>query len=89
MKAGAPFKVVELTKFLNEASIETRPIIAGNIARQPALKMYDHRTVGDLKHSSAVMEGAFSFGNHQAVDDGARTYVAGQIRTFLRSRGLI
>lgn len=89
VKAAAPFKVVELTKSLNEANIETRPIIAGNIARQPALKMYDHRTVGDLKHSSAVMEGAFSFGNHQAVDDGARTYVAGQIRTFLRSRGLI
>ena len=62
-----------LTKALNAAHVETRPIIAGNIARQPALKLYEHRVVGDMKHSNAVMDGAFSFGNHQDVDSGARS----------------
>ena len=50
--------------------------------------MYEHRVVGDMKHSNAVMDGAFSFGNHQDVDSGARQYVAEQVRAFLRSRGL-
>ena len=70
VKANAGFKVTELTKALNAKHVETRPIIAGNIARQPALKLYDHRVVGDMKHSNAVMDGAFSFGNHQDVDFG-------------------
>lgn len=87
VKSGSPFKVTELTAALNLAGVETRPIIAGNIARQPALRMYEHRISGDLGHSSAVMENAFSFGNHQAVDEGARSYVATQIRAFLRNHG--
>jgi CDP-6-deoxy-D-xylo-4-hexulose-3-dehydrase len=88
VKGNAGFKVTELTKALNAEHVETRPIIAGNIARQPALKMYEHRVVGDMKHANAVMDGAFSFGNHQDVDSGARQYVAEQVRAFLRSRGL-
>jgi len=43
VKGNAGFKVTELTKALNAKHVETRPIIAGNIARQPALKMYEHR----------------------------------------------
>jgi CDP-6-deoxy-D-xylo-4-hexulose-3-dehydrase len=89
VKANAGFKVTELTKALNARNVETRPIIAGNIARQPALKMFEHRVVGDMRHSNAVMDGAFSFGNHQDVDSGARQYVAEQVRGFLRSRQLI
>jgi CDP-6-deoxy-D-xylo-4-hexulose-3-dehydrase len=89
VKSNAGFKVTELTKALNAAHVETRPIIAGNIARQPALKLYEHRVVGDMKHSNAVMDGAFSFGNHQDVDSGARSYVAEQVRAFLRARSLI
>jgi CDP-6-deoxy-D-xylo-4-hexulose-3-dehydrase len=89
VKANAPFKITELTNALNKGHVETRPIIAGNIARQPALKLYAHRVHGDLKHSNAVMDGAFSFGNHQAVDEKARAYVAEQVRSFLRGRSLI
>ena len=87
LKNKAPFSVTELTRHLNAAHIETRPIIAGNIARQPAFKLYEHRTVGDMKHANAVMDRAFSFGNHQAIDSGARDYVTSQIRAFIRQKG--
>ena len=40
-----------------------------------------------MKHSNAVMEDAFSFGNHQAVDDNARDYVVDNIRQFVASAG--
>lgn len=86
IKKSAPFAVTDLTKALNQASIETRPIICGNIARQPAMKLYPHRVVGDLRHATDVMVNAFSFGNHQTVDEKARSYIADKIAGFVRSR---
>lgn len=88
VKEGAPFTVTELTQALNAAAIETRPIICGNIARQPAMAMYPHRTLGAMPHADAMMTRAFSFGNHQAIDPGARAYVVERITSFLRERGV-
>lgn len=89
IRETAPFKVQELMDALEAAHIETRPIICGNIARQPAMKLYPHRTVGDLKHANAVMDRSFSFGIHQDVDAAARDYIAEQFRAFLKGRGVI
>lgn len=86
VKEAAPFSVGELTAFLNSAGIETRPIICGNIARQPALHHFPHRTIGSLKNADRVMERAFSFGNHQAIDEHARGYIAERIAAFLQDR---
>lgn len=88
LKHEAPFSVADITAFLNKASIETRPIICGNIAEQPAIQLYEHRVVGDLCHSSKVMDAGFSFGNHQAIDAAARAYVTGKIAEFMQARGL-
>ena len=88
LKPDAPFGVADITGFLNKSSIETRPIICGNIAEQPAMQLYEHRVVGDLRHSSNVMHCGFSFGNHQAIDAQARAYVTGKIAEFMKSRGL-
>jgi CDP-4-dehydro-6-deoxyglucose reductase, E1 len=89
VRANAPFKIAELTSALEAAHIETRPIICGNIARQPAIKLYTHRVHGDLRYASEVMDRGFSFGNHQAIDTKARSYVVDNIRRFLRQRDLI
>jgi CDP-4-dehydro-6-deoxyglucose reductase, E1 len=88
LKEAAPFTVADLTAFLNAAGIETRPIICGNIARQPALQAFDHRVVGTLDNANRIMERAFSFGNHQAIDESARDYIADCIEAFLKERGL-
>jgi len=86
LKKNAPFNVGEIKMALNESNIETRPIICGNIARQPAMEMYKHRVVGDLNHSNAVMDRGFSFGNHQDVDGAAREYVVSHIEAFLKKK---
>jgi CDP-6-deoxy-D-xylo-4-hexulose-3-dehydrase len=88
VKETAPFKVGELMAFLNEGRIETRPIIAGNIAVQPAMKLFEHRVVGDLANATRVMQGGITFGNHQAVDAAARGYVTGQVAAFMKHKGL-
>jgi CDP-6-deoxy-D-xylo-4-hexulose-3-dehydrase len=79
----APFTAGDLTAALNARSVETRPIICGNIARQPALQMHEHRTVGDLKHASAVMDRGLSFGNHQSLTAPARKHVIETIDAFM------
>jgi CDP-4-dehydro-6-deoxyglucose reductase, E1 len=88
VKGSAPFEVRELMAFLKEAAIETRPIIAGNIAIQPAMKLFEHRVVGDLDHATGVMRGGVTFGNHQAVDAAARDYVSDRICMFMKHKGL-
>jgi CDP-6-deoxy-D-xylo-4-hexulose-3-dehydrase len=88
VKDNAPFTTGQITAFLNKANIETRPIICGNIAEQPAMHMYKHRVVGNLQSSGAVMDRGFSFGNHQAIDVAARAYVTETIASFMKSRGL-
>lgn len=89
VRPEAPFKTAELMAALEAAHIETRPIICGNIARQPAMKLFPHRVHGDLKHASAVMDRSFSFGIHQDVDGNARDYITAQFRAFLKSRGVV
>ncbi|CAA7618415.1 DegT/DnrJ/EryC1/StrS aminotransferase family protein [Magnetospirillum sp. UT-4] len=83
LKPGAPFGVADLRRHFSARGIENRPIIAGNIAAQPAMKYYAHRVVGDLPHAGHVMKAAFSFGNHQAIDDGALAHVAEAFRSFM------
>lgn len=88
VRKTAPFTARELTDFLERRGIETRPLICGNIAEQPGLKLFAHRTVGDLAHARHVMRAGFTFGNHQAVDRRARRYVADQVDQFLAPRGI-
>ncbi len=70
---------------LTEAGIENRPIICGNIARQPAIEMFEHRTVGDLVHASRVMTHGVSVGCHQGVGREALDYAADVIPRIFRS----
>jgi len=87
LAAAAPFGVEDIMGALGRSGIETRPIICGNIARQPGLRMYPHRTQGDLRHASHVMERGFSVGNHQAIDGAAREFIAAEIEAFLDGVG--
>jgi len=67
IKPGAPYSCAMVRKHLDEAGVETRPIICGNIALQPGLHEYEFRTVGDLSSATNVMRNSFSIGNHHAV----------------------
>lgn len=83
VSADAGFSISGLTRHLNQNGIETRPIICGNIARQPGMALYEHRVVGDLAAASEVMDRGFSVGNHQALSDTACDYVVEKIKGYL------
>ena len=89
VKKDAPFSVKDITKYLQGNNIETRPIIAGNMARHPALKDYNHKIAGDLSAADNIMKNGFAFRNHHFVSKQACEYVLSQFNSFMQSRGLI
>jgi CDP-4-dehydro-6-deoxyglucose reductase, E1 len=86
VKDNAPFTVKEITAHLQNNGIETRPIIAGNMARHPAFKLYAHRIAGDLSNADMIMRKGFAFACHHALNRAARDYIVHQIDTFIQQR---
>jgi CDP-6-deoxy-D-xylo-4-hexulose-3-dehydrase len=83
VKPSAAFSREELVNHLEEKLIETRPIMAGNMAEQPAMKHIDHRTVGELPNSKMIMRQSLFFGNHKGIGPIEREYIAETIIEFL------
>jgi len=83
IRETATFTVQELREFLEEHGIETRPIIAGNIANQPAVKIYPHRVAGNLEHSSHVMTHGLAVACHQSLDEHALTHIVDVFKLFI------
>ena len=84
----APFSVQELRHHLETSDIETRPIIAGNIALQPAVKMYPHRIYGNLNNSSHVMTNGLAIPCHQSLDETACKHIIDTLDSFMISKGI-
>ena len=53
-----------LSAHLEERGVATRPIVAGNLAVQPAFRDNPHRTVGHLTGATQVGERGLFIGNH-------------------------
>lgn len=88
VRDGAPFTVKDLTRFLALKGIETRPIMGGNLAEQPALRLFKHRVAGRLTNSRYIMKRSFFFGIHHGLDDEARQYIVSCFDEFFKSRNL-
>ena len=85
VKDNSLFTVKELSSYMQQQHIETRPIIAGNMARHPAFKMIEHRIAGDLSAADTVMKQGFAFPCHHALDANARDYIVKTIDDFIAS----
>src|SRR5467141_1712133 len=72
-----------LVTHLESRMIETRPVMAGNMAEQPVMKRLAHRTSGSLPNSRMIMRQSFFFGNHTGIGEPEREYIADSIIEFL------
>ena len=90
--AEAPFTRAELAAHLEANALETRPIMAGNIAEQPAMATVAHRAVGELPNARAIHRRAFFFGNHSGIGEPERSaivdYFADVLARIHRRSGL-
>jgi CDP-6-deoxy-D-xylo-4-hexulose-3-dehydrase len=69
----------EITRYLEEHQVETRPLFAGNILRQPAYQEIRHRVIGELPVADQIMRGAFFVGVYPGLDTPQLDYM---IETF-------
>ncbi|MGV1867580.1 MULTISPECIES: DegT/DnrJ/EryC1/StrS family aminotransferase [unclassified Rhizobium] len=73
-----------LQSHLEANGIETRPVICGNLARQPALTHVDHRISGTLKGADAVMDRGLYWGTHPMMTPDDVSYIVDQVERCFR-----
>ena len=81
--AAAPFERADLVAQLEARGVETRPVMAGNIAEQPAMHGFPHRVAGPLPNARAIHRRAFFFGNHAAIGEPERAAIVDYLEDFL------
>lgn len=57
----------ELVKLLESKGIETRPIVAGNFTKNPAIEYFDYEIFGELNNSDNIHENGLFIGNHSNI----------------------
>ncbi len=83
VRDDAGFSRQDLTGFLEANRIETRTLFSGNLLRHPAFQDIEHRVVGDLANTDAVMERTFFVGVYPGIDDARLDYMIGAFDRFM------
>jgi CDP-6-deoxy-D-xylo-4-hexulose-3-dehydrase len=74
-------------RHLEASGIETRPIICGNMMRQPAFKHLPHRVSGRLDGADRVMDCGIYWGPHPGITDAAVDTAIGIVKAFFERAG--
>jgi CDP-6-deoxy-D-xylo-4-hexulose-3-dehydrase len=78
---------IALCEHLEEHAIETRAIVAGNLAVQPAFRGSPHRTAGILADASAIGQRGLFIGNHPSLDDRRLDHIISTFHSFFEQTG--
>lgn len=84
IRDDAPFDRLRITKYMEDRKIQTRPLFAGNILRQPAYKQIEHRVSGSLVNSDRTFFNAFFVGLYPALTPKHIAYVCDVAEDFLK-----
>jgi CDP-6-deoxy-D-xylo-4-hexulose-3-dehydrase len=76
-----------LSEHLERNGIETRAIVAGNLAVQPAFRDSPHRTVGSLANATAIGQRGLFIGNHPRLDDRRIDHIVEKFHSFFGETG--
>ncbi len=84
IRKDSPFSRTELLQFLTERKVDTRPLFAGNITKQPYFKNIDYRISGSLKNTDEIMNQSFWIGVYPGLDEKMLEYVVSQFGEFIK-----
>jgi CDP-6-deoxy-D-xylo-4-hexulose-3-dehydrase len=65
---NAPTDLANVKKHFEKMRVETRPIIAGNLARHPATQKLRTRSASSLQHCDELLSRGFMIGCHPVLD---------------------
>ncbi len=85
IKDGIAFSREDLLKYLNDQSIGTRLLFAGNITRQPYFKEIEFRVRGELINTDIVMNSTFWLGIYPGIGIEELEFVADHIGRFIET----
>jgi len=85
VKDSAKFIVKDITSFLENHGVETRPVMSGDYTKHPIFKLYEHRVVGDLKNAKLIHKNGFFIGVHAGIGDTERNHVISCFDDFFKS----
>jgi CDP-6-deoxy-D-xylo-4-hexulose-3-dehydrase len=86
VRPQAPFARAEFQAYLEACGIQTRPIVGGNFARQPAMAHVPHRVAGPLPHADAVHDRGLMVANHHNLTVSQQDYLLQCVATFVEQR---
>ena len=84
---GAPFERGEITQYLEEQGVETRPIVTGNIARHPVAPLFEDALGGDYPGGDQVHKFGFYLGLSPIFSDDHMSRLLECFDQFLRRYG--
>jgi CDP-6-deoxy-D-xylo-4-hexulose-3-dehydrase len=73
-----------LREHLHSRQIETRPVICGNMARQPVMRIVPHRIAASLRGADRIMDCGLVWGLHPLLRDAEIDYVRDVVRAFFK-----
>ena len=84
VKESAPFSKNDLVNFLSSKLIDTRPLFAGNITKQPYFTNTSYRVVGNLKNTDLIMCNTFWIGVFPGLTKEMLEYIISQFNVFIK-----
>jgi CDP-4-dehydro-6-deoxyglucose reductase, E1 len=72
----------ELARYLDKAGIGSRPVMGGNLVRQPAYRSVEYEVIGDLKGANRVYESGIWIGVFPGITPDMRDYQIEVVRKF-------
>lgn len=82
IKEGTGFARVDVTRYLDQFSIGSRLLFAGNLINQPYFSGVEHRVVGDLINTDVTMKNTFWVGVQPALDENHLSFIVEKLEEF-------
>lgn len=84
IRPAAPFSRMDVTRYLEEHNIQTRPVFTGNVLRQPGFHAFLKNEKADrFPVADEVMERGFVIGCHHGLTQEHLTYLESVLSGFL------
>lgn len=85
VQPGSRLNVSTLKERLEQAGVETRPIVAGNLARQPMAELFPQLNVGDVAGAESIHEHGFYVGIHPTANPDLTARLADELVDAIRT----
>ena len=84
IKENKLYKKDELILFLSKSLIDTRPLFAGNITKQPYIKNYQYKIASSLEKTDLIMNNSFWIGVYPGITKDMLEYVVTKFKEFFK-----